>query len=912
MADKKEDEKKEEDQRLEYIFNYLTYTRKLKIDRWTKMLSNVEFKEMITRFFGVPSEMILVLQLTPAGLLVPYLEITQSKRKQTYFMKRRPQTVTEDNYKDLLIPGDMAPNPIEELAVLVEDAYVPILSNPKNHVGWPEIVRKDVKKQVYNLRSLIWQVKGKITGQTLLPMPMGIEEIINQQFNNSKIDASKQLQLKSNIEEIIIKWATQINEILNEEVRKFSKNGKQQPISELDYWNMRLKNMESLYYQLKDPMILQIDIFLEKMESPYSAYFKNLVKNVAAALLETRNINLYLWPLNSYFQEIESTEFKDILTKLKVLLHCVCLMWSNSKYYSMERIIILLQEISNLLISQAVKYINPATLFSEDIEENKVKIAEVIPCLNNYQEMFRSFKEKIENYFKSQEPALWTFHEKLVLERIYMFEKRLKEIEALFDIVQDYLKLERIEMAGLKAKSLLSMINSIYEEFIRLYQQFADAPYEVLTPEEVQFTEDLNEFSIMIEQFDRRLASIFDQAFAECHNLFAYFKFIWIISFISNRPIIMSQLWHNYEEVIERADRSFSNAKALFDENFMAEGDRPFLSLDTYLPPVASSLCLLIKLRERTRYPVQCMKLIDHPLITAKMENELKNKYEELEMIIDEKENEIYLAWKEKLPEILETHLTKTLLIVKENKLLEMNFVSELKTALREIRYMIIMKKSDLLPEAIEFYNRSQFFFNSTYNLNLIVNWYNRIRSESAPVEFQLVEEEVENIDNLINYGQENYNWNSEGITEYIDNLSSITWKLHARVFRAQENLKNILDRMYAWAMMPIIYRKDAKDDNLIALTDKDDRFSERFAEIEATAEQLKQILKENYKLFFDLLPDYAYERDDADLIDSEGKEEAEPEGTLHEEGTELTEYARKSIQSQISTSNQTKEELKK
>lgn len=33
-----------------------------------------------------------------------------------------------------------------------------MLSNPKNHIGWPEVVRKDVKKQVYNLRTLIWQV----------------------------------------------------------------------------------------------------------------------------------------------------------------------------------------------------------------------------------------------------------------------------------------------------------------------------------------------------------------------------------------------------------------------------------------------------------------------------------------------------------------------------------------------------------------------------------------------------------------------------------------------------------------------------------------------------------------------------------------------------------------------------------
>ena len=70
------------------------------------------------------------------------------------------------------------------------------------------------------------------------------------------------------------------------------------------------------------------------------------------------------------------------------------------------------------------------------------------------------------------------------------------------------MKLERIEMFGLKAKSLLSMINNIYEEFIKLYQQFGDVSYEVLMPEEEQFTADLNEFFASVSNlFTRPLAN---------------------------------------------------------------------------------------------------------------------------------------------------------------------------------------------------------------------------------------------------------------------------------------------------------------------------------------------------------------------------------------------------------------------
>lgn len=48
--EKKDDEKKDEDPRLEYMFNYLTHSRKLKIDRWTKMLAHAEYKVISSLF----------------------------------------------------------------------------------------------------------------------------------------------------------------------------------------------------------------------------------------------------------------------------------------------------------------------------------------------------------------------------------------------------------------------------------------------------------------------------------------------------------------------------------------------------------------------------------------------------------------------------------------------------------------------------------------------------------------------------------------------------------------------------------------------------------------------------------------------------------------------------------------------
>ena len=46
------------------------------------------------------------------------------KSKTIYFIKRREEAVTVENLTKLLIFGDMAPNPVEELSVLVEEVNI--------------------------------------------------------------------------------------------------------------------------------------------------------------------------------------------------------------------------------------------------------------------------------------------------------------------------------------------------------------------------------------------------------------------------------------------------------------------------------------------------------------------------------------------------------------------------------------------------------------------------------------------------------------------------------------------------------------------------------------------------------------------------------------------------------------------
>lgn len=71
---------------------------------------------------------------------------------------------------------------------------------------------------------------------------------------------------------------------------------------------------------------------------------------------------------------------------------------------------------------------------------------------------------------------------------------------------------------------------------------------------------------------------------------------------------------------------------------------------------------------------------------------------------------------------------------------------------------------------------------------------------------------------------------------------------------------------MYEWAMMPVLDRRDLKDENLLAIGEREDRFARRYSEIEAAAVEINRVLDENYKLFFDLLPESEYVKDEFEL----------------------------------------------
>lgn len=207
------------DPRLELMGSFVTKSLKLKPEKWTRCVTVEENRTLIRDFLDNATPDTLIVMLTQAAQLVvaTTFPLNNLKSKGIYFVKRYPKPVPRQDCKHFLIYGDLATRTIDQLSVLVEEIFVPLLSFKENYKSWPTMVGQDVQKQIHSLKSTVHQVKGQVSGETILAMPVGVEEMVKiseQITENPEMDID--LYLKSAIEGVVIKWSSQINDVVKE------------------------------------------------------------------------------------------------------------------------------------------------------------------------------------------------------------------------------------------------------------------------------------------------------------------------------------------------------------------------------------------------------------------------------------------------------------------------------------------------------------------------------------------------------------------------------------------------------------------------------------------------------------------------------------------------------------------------
>ncbi|XP_022909837.1 dynein beta chain, ciliary-like [Onthophagus taurus] len=874
MGDKKKDEAAA-DHRLDFVNNYLTKSLKLKQDKWAKMFQDADSKKLFMNFLDNGSVPMMIMYMAPSGLLTPsYTYPANMKSKGSYFIRRIPEILTVENMKQVLIIGDYSYKSVEELSVLTEDIFVPLLSNPKNHVGWPKVVAQDVQAHIEMFKNTVYQLRGALKSQPLLPLPPGTNEIFEvvNRFTESE-GADYDLHLKAAIENAVIIWFNICSDVLKQNSRlAFAGGANPTPMKEVEFWNFRLKSLECIYDQLRDPRVKQMIHYLELTESSYLSCFKSTFKNIVAAILEARDICLYLKPMIKHFLSMEE-DFLENDKYIKPLCHVLGMLWAHSRYYcTSSKMVTLLQEIGNLFIEAVAKAIDPSSIFQGEPEEVLKKL---IICIDNLELFTRSFenvRNDLESYFPEDvEFVPWNFHARNVFQRLFDFMTRLNLIRDILETTIEFLKLEKVEIGGLKGRSLSSKVIEVLEDFNLAFKVFPNIQYDILLPEDHNIETDYREFMDKCYDLDRRLAAIFVQALDECINITSFFKFVSICGSLLERPVIAAEIYDKYKVALGYLNEECDTVKILYDE-----GIKGVIPIDKYFPPVAGRMFWLMKLRERIAKPGNEFKLVEHEVVQSEEADYVYTKWNEMLDIIKNDEHQTMAAWLATVPGILSVSLNKTQL-TRQDGLLALNLDKELVCLLREVKYLRALELEDIDPAARELFERYEELYNVIMKLIRIVEWYNHLKTRTLPEERGLIADQVDDIDVKLSSLINNLTWASDN-TEFIEDTYNQIKDLYDRVLLAESNISHYLADIDAWAKESLYERREKKDENPIMLDDRKERVQRRFDQVTACAQEIDKAREMNYMLYFNIPipseePEVSDEEEDKPVEADEGGE---------------------------------------
>ncbi|XP_039947795.1 dynein beta chain, ciliary [Bactrocera tryoni] len=877
MAAPEEKEKKEKvDDRFDYFNNYVMKTLRLKNERWVKLMGMPESKEVIQVFLNDSSHPRLVFYLNNASILVPAFDFpAKARSKIVYFMRREiPSDLSLQDMDSKLMIGDILPNVLENLSVLCDDVIFPVVNNPVNQDGWTSVIVNDMKTESQDLRNGIAQMKGIVINRTILPLPICIDEVMDcaPQIAIGNLNNFNNL-LKHSLEFMVVKWLDSVEDLVLVKAREriYAKETHPKPDLLFSFWESRLENLENLADQLGDKRIKTIGFVLEKINSVFESTYRKIVELVLQSLAEARDITKYLAPLRKVIDSFEVNRMDENRAQLRPVLLTIGLVWGHSKYFhTLENMVLLFELWHNSLIENVILTIEPESCFGDVDEAYKrtiLNIDHVAYYKKTYDHCRSSLKKfKIGTQFNSQD---WTWHPKTIFDRLDRFVERLYVMRKIFDTGRDFLKLEKITVGGLKGRQISAALTKILEEFNNKYRDWTNGvTYNVLDPDESveQFQKDVEKFHDFAEKLERRIAFQFELALLDSHDLM-------LCGSLLLRPIIKEQLDPHMHILVDDLAEEIHAVKKDFNvfEDIYRKSGVKALPTDDCFPKVSGAISWLHKLRHRITWIKSDYELYEYPLFDNEYGEQTLEIYNQMQNEIDALKQAILEEWYTMVRDQIAFGMQQTLLKKDDKGVLSVNFTQELMDALKDIKVLRIME-CEVPDELIEFYERSEEFWQARLKLMRIAEWYNDINSRSQPSEMNLIRAELSAIERYMEPLISDIIWMSFD-QRFINKVFGKISHLQKRIEKCQANLDAIKQSINAWGKVPLFQRKDLNPKALLGVEPRADIIAKRVKQANNTKELIDKLMYENAKLFFDIPQRYVIE-ESSEAFEEEDDEE--------------------------------------
>jgi len=143
--------------------------------------------------------------------------------------------ITEENVDKEVIIMEINRKILENLYLICNEIYMPVLGNPLNMIGLSELVTKDLMDKFHVFLAHTYVTLGQVEGRTMLPLPPN--DVTSVEKTSSKDKANL-------LENAIVHWTKQIKNVLKRDPEMVLKTGDHPgPLSELEFWQNKSEDL---------------------------------------------------------------------------------------------------------------------------------------------------------------------------------------------------------------------------------------------------------------------------------------------------------------------------------------------------------------------------------------------------------------------------------------------------------------------------------------------------------------------------------------------------------------------------------------------------------------------------------------------------------------------------------------------
>ena len=472
------------------------------------------------------------------------------KSRSLVFVKKEAGELAEDAMDKGTFMVDLTGDPLVHLNALLQQLYMPVLSNPAVNGGWGDVVAKQVLERLHSFISNVSIAVGHTQAQTLLPLP------------GFKPSDSAQTRIAL-LESAIVTWTRQINSILRLDPETPLRQGlNPTPDVEIAFWKAKAAHLNAIVEQLQSPRVRRVLRALEAAKSTYCTTFAALCREAFAARIEANDNTKYLRTLEDWFGTLAGgTDFAELTELFKPIMHIILLIWKNSKHYnSPARLMVLMREMCNVLIEQATSYISGKQIFEliagEAVEEAIRMLKACVSVCNAFKITYFDYKATAD----AECPAnRWRIQNTAIFMRLDAFLERCRDILDLVQTIQQFSLLEKVEVGGTKGAALTDTLKQIFADFNAALDKLQKVEYDLMDVGAKTFDADYFLFRTSVESFDRQISAVLIASFEDMTSNMACFKLFDSFDPLVHRAPIRDALEKKYMRLVQLMQVSTAN-----------------------------------------------------------------------------------------------------------------------------------------------------------------------------------------------------------------------------------------------------------------------------------------------------------------------------------------------------------------